>query len=94
VVPRRETLVSYESRSFVTLARPSAPVAVVDRNTPGDTDFNTLTRSTDALRFVSGFETLMLGVRYSPDVGEPSAAGLFGDAAGRLPPMYLGVGFT
>lgn len=94
VSKRWETLVSYESRSFVTRARPSAPVAVVDRNTSGDTDFSTLTRSTDALRFVSGFETLVLGVRYSPDVGEASAAGLFGDSAGPLPPMYLGVGFT
>jgi len=40
-------------------------VAVVDRNTPADTEFNTPTRSTDALGFVSLFETVVLGIRHS-----------------------------
>jgi hypothetical protein len=88
---RWETLVSYESRSFVTRARPSAPVAIVDRKTSPDLDLSSLPRSEQALEFVSGFETLVLGVRYFPERGN---AGLVGDTAGPIPPMYLGVGLT
>jgi hypothetical protein len=88
---RWETLVSYETRSFVTRARPSAPVAIVDRKTSPEMDFALLPRSQQALEFVSGFETLVLGVRYFPQRGN---AGLVGDVSGPIPPMYLGVGFT
>ncbi len=88
---RWETVVSYETRSFVTRARPSAPVAIVARETPADTDFAPLPRSARALELVSGFETLVLGVRYYADRGN---AGLVGDTAGPIPPMYLGVGFS
>jgi hypothetical protein len=88
---RWETLVSYETRSFVTRARPSAPVAIVDRKTSPNLDLSTIPRSAQALEFVSGFETLVLGVRYFPERGN---AGLVGDSAGPIPPMYLGVGFT
>ncbi|MEO8184220.1 MAG: hypothetical protein ABI895_35820 [Deltaproteobacteria bacterium] len=91
---RWETLVSYETRSFVTRARPSQPVAIVPRNTPADTDFATLTRSDQPLEFVSGFETLVLGVRYSPDAPAGGNSGVIGSNSGRFPPMYLGVGFT
>ncbi|MEY2932500.1 MAG: hypothetical protein RL033_3249 [Pseudomonadota bacterium] len=91
---RWETLVSYETRSFVTRARPSRPVAIVPRNTPADTDFATLIRSDQALEFVSGFETLVLGVRYSPDAPSGGSSGVLGASNGRFPPMYLGVGFT
>jgi hypothetical protein len=91
---RWETLVSYETRSFVTRARPSQPVAIVSRNTPAGTDFATLTRSDQPLEFVSGFETLVVGVRYSPDAPSGGTAGVIGGASGRFPPMYLGVGFT
>jgi hypothetical protein len=88
---RWETVVSYETRSFVTRARPSAPVAIVDRKTSPNLDLSTIPRSAQALEFVSGFETLVLGVRYFPERGN---AGLVGDSAGPIPPMYLGVGFT
>jgi hypothetical protein len=88
---RWETLVSYETRSFVTRARPSAPVAIVDRKTSADADLSTIPRSDQALEFVSGFETLVLGIRYFPERGN---AGLVGDSTGPIPPMYLGVGFT
>lgn len=88
---RWETLVSYETRSFVTRARPSAPVAIVDRKTSPNLDLSTIPRSEQALEFVSGFETLVLGVRYFPERGN---AGLVGDGAGPIPPMYFGVGFT
>lgn len=88
---RWETLVSYEARSFVTRARPSAPVAIVPRKTSPNLDLATLPRSQQALEFVSGFETLVLGVRYFPERGN---AGLVGDRSGPIPPMYLGVGLT
>ncbi len=88
---RWETMVSYETRTFVTRARPSAPVAIVDRETAPDSDFALLPRSQGALEFVSGFETLVLGIRYFPESGN---AGLVGDTTGPVPPMYLGVGFT
>jgi hypothetical protein len=86
-----ETLVSYETRSFLTRADPSRPVAIVPRDTPGDSDFSSLERSDSALEMVSGFETLVLGVRYFPVGG---SAGLLGERGGGLPPMYVGVGFT
>jgi hypothetical protein len=88
---RWETLATYETRSFVTRARPSAPVAIVDRKTSANVDFAQLSRSQQSLKFVSGFETLVLGVRYFPERGN---AGLVGDVSGPIPPMYLGVGFT
>jgi hypothetical protein len=88
---RWETLATYETRSFVTRARPSAPVAIVDRKTSANVDFAQLPRSQQSLEFVSGFETLVLGVRYFPERGN---AGLVGDVSGPIPPMYLGVGFT
>lgn len=91
---RWETLVSYETRSFVTRARPSRPVAIVPRNTPADSDFGSLGRSDQALEFVSGFETLVLGIRYSPDAPSGGSSGVMGASNGRFPPMYLGVGFT
>jgi hypothetical protein len=88
---RWETLVSYETRSFVTRARPSAPVAIVSRSTSPDANLAELPRSEQPLELVSGFETLVFGVRHFPDRGN---AGLVGDPAGRVPPMYFGVGFT
>ena len=91
---RWETLVSYETRSFVTRARPSQPVAIVSRNTPAATDFGSLTRSDQPLEFVSGFETLVVGVRYSPDAPSGGNSGVIGGNSGKFPPMYLGVGFT
>jgi hypothetical protein len=88
---RWETVVSYESRSFVTSAHPSAPVAIAARKTSPSADLSQLPRSDGALEFVSGFETLVLGVRYFPERGN---AGLVGDTNGSIPPMYLGIGFT
>lgn len=88
---RWETMVSYETRSFETRARPSAPVAIVSRKTSPDVDFALVPRSQQALAFVSGFETLVLGARYFPERGN---GGLVGDVSGPIPPMYLGVGFT
>jgi hypothetical protein len=88
---RWETVVSYESRSFVTSAHPSAPVAIASRKTSPSADLSQLPRSQGALEFVSGFETLVVGVRYFPDRGN---AGLVGDTNGRIPPMYFGIGFT
>lgn len=88
---RWETMVSYETRSFVTRARPSAPVAIVSRSASPDADLGQLPRSEQPLELISGFETLVIGVRHFPDRGN---AGLVGDPAGRVPPMYFGVGFT
>ncbi len=91
---RWETLVSYETRSFVTRARPSRPVAIVPRNTSADADFGSLPRSDQPLEFVSGFETLVLGIRYSPDAPSGGSSGVLGASNGSFPPMYLGIGFT
>jgi hypothetical protein len=91
---RWETLISYETRTFVTTARPSQPVAVVSHATSPDTDFGTLTRNDQPLEFVSGFETLVLGVRYSPDAPANGGSSLMGESGRGIPPMYLGIGFT
>jgi hypothetical protein len=88
---RWETVVQYETRSFSTAARPEQPVAIIPRNTSPDVDFASIERTTAPLRMVSGFETLVLGVRY---YHEAEGSGLIGESQGQLPPMYLGVGFT
>jgi hypothetical protein len=88
---RWETVVQYETRSFSTAARPEQPVAIIPRNTSPDTDLASIERTTAPLRMVSGFETLVLGVRY---YHEAEGTGLVGESQGKLPPMYLGVGFT
>ncbi|MET0411438.1 MAG: hypothetical protein ABW217_09070, partial [Polyangiaceae bacterium] len=88
---RWETVVQYETRSFSTAARPKQPVAVIPRATSPETDLASIPRTTEPLRMVSGFETLVLGVRYAHDA---EGSGLLGESQGKLPPMYLGVGFT
>jgi hypothetical protein len=88
---RWETVVQYETRSFSTAARPEEPVAIIPRDTSPDTDLASIPRTTAPLRMVSGFETLVLGVRYSH---EAEGSGLLGESQGKIPPMYLGVGFT
>lgn len=92
VSTRWETLVQYETRSFVTRARPSAPVAIAGRDTPAQADLSQLTRSAESLRFESGFETLVLAARYDPDQPR-GGAGLTGESVGRLPAQYFGIGF-
>jgi hypothetical protein len=86
-----ETVVQYETRSFSTAAHPEQPVAIIPRNASPDTDLGSIERTTAPLRMVSGFETLVLGVRYYHDA---AGMGLVGESQGKLPPMYLGVGFT
>lgn len=88
---RWETVVQYETRSFSTAARPEQPVAIIPRDTSPETDLASIPRTTEPLRMVSGFETLVLGVRYSHDA---EGSGLLGESQGKLPPMYLGVAFT
>lgn len=83
-----ETLVMYETRSFVTRARPSTPVAIAGRETSPQADLSQLPRSAGSLRFESGFETLVLAARY-----EAAAPREEGSGRRRLP-QYFGIGLT
>lgn len=86
-----ETLIRYEARTFATRARPSRPVAIASRDTDPDTNLAELPRVDSPLRFESGFETLLLGIRYYP---ERMDGGLAGEKGAKILPQYLGVGFT
>jgi hypothetical protein len=86
-----EPIARYEARAFQTRAIPDRPVRIVPFNTPPNTDLSTIPATTNPLTMVSGFETLVVGVRYVHS-GNPSAT--IGQNNGVIPPVYFGVGFT
>ncbi len=83
-----EPIIRYESRAFDTTARPRGNgVCIVTDDFEGDPD--DCSRTTEPLRLVSGFETLVAGVRYnlykdpSPVIRTPE---------GDLSSIFFGVG--
>ncbi|QQR90569.1 MAG: hypothetical protein IPJ88_02150 [Myxococcales bacterium] len=77
----------YEPRAFDTSTRPSRPVCVVDRGASGDLEQCELSDS--KLRIVSGFEMLVMGVRY--DKSSDSTSAVHNPSRAQLP-FYFGVG--
>jgi hypothetical protein len=84
-----EPVISYETRAFQTTAQPNRPVRIVPHDTPRSTDLSTIPETTGPLTMISGFETLVLGIRYnqSADGGAVIDPGM-----SPLPPFYFGVG--
>ena len=83
-----EPTIRYEARAFRTSARPDRAVCVVPRS-GGPADLSSCATSSEALRVVSGFETLVVGVRYRQD-REPGLSPT--ERAAALPPLFFGVG--
>lgn len=83
-----EPIIQYESRAFRTRAKPSQPVCLVPRDNP-PTDLSTCPRTMDDLEIISGFETLVVGVRYNHDK-DPDA--VIREQKGKVPPILVGVG--
>jgi hypothetical protein len=82
-----EPQIRYESRAFDTEARPVAGVCVVPRT--GDFDPDTCTRTTEPLKIISTFETLVAGVRYD----HSRSGSVVVEAKGtKVPPLFFGVG--
>ncbi len=82
-----EPIIRYESRAFHTEANPRRPVCVVRPDVADD--LSLCTRSRDTLRMTSGFETLVLGVRYDRNK-DPSAVLARRDT--KFPPITFGIG--
>lgn len=82
-----EPIIRYESRAFHTEAHPKRPVCVVTPEVADDLEL--CARNRDTLRMTSGFETLVLGVRYDKNK-DPSATLAQRDT--KFPPITFGVG--
>ena len=82
-----EPIIRYESRAFQTEAKPSMPVCVVTKEVASD--LSTCARTDKTLEMISGFETLVLGVRYDRS---KQAGAVMSARKGKTPPMTFGVG--
>ena len=83
-----EPIIRYESRAFRTRARPEQPVCIIpQKNAPQD--LADCPRTTNDLNIVSGFETLVLGVRYDQSQDTDFVRRHKGEV---LPPIFFGVG--
>ncbi len=82
-----EPIIRYESRAFHTEADPERPVCVVTPEVADD--LSECERTTRPLHMISGFETLVLGVRYDKNK-DPGAVLTRRDA--KYPAFTFGVG--
>lgn len=85
-----EPVIRYETRAFATEAHPRENVCVVDRDAPEDATEDCPGTMGD-LKIVSGFETLVLGVRY--DHSRSNEAVVTEKVRGKIPPITVGVGY-
>jgi hypothetical protein len=103
-----EPIIRYETRAFQTRAIPLQPVRIVPFNTSPDADLSTIPLTTSPLTLVSGFETLVVAMRYDANGDPPTlndnrstkSTGTNGTTPAvsqkrsPIPPFYFGVGFT
>lgn len=82
----------YESRAFETTARPNRPVRIVPHDTSPDADLSALPATTEPLRVTSAFQTFIVGMKYVGSDRDP--AGVIGAKGGKVPPFYVGLGYT
>lgn len=82
-----EPIIRYESRAYHTEADPERPVCVVTEDVVDD--LSACERSRQPLRMISGFETLVIGVRYDKSK-DPSAVLATRDE--KMPPLTFGIG--
>ncbi|HVU02209.1 MAG TPA: hypothetical protein VHE30_10665 [Polyangiaceae bacterium] len=86
-----EPVIRYETRAFQTRATPNRPVRIVPYDTSPDTDLATIPETTNRLSMISGFETLVLAVRYDQS-SDTSATIDSNRGEVPFPPFYVGVG--
>ncbi|HKP61120.1 MAG TPA: hypothetical protein VJV78_30525 [Polyangiales bacterium] len=84
-----EPIIRYESRAFHTEAIPEKPVCIVTAEVADD--LSKCVRSGKPLEMISGFETLVVGVRYDKSK-DPSATLIKRDE--KLPPLTFGIGLV
>ena len=101
-----EPIIRYETRAFQTRAVPMQPVRIVPFNTSPDADLSTIPITTSPLTMVSGFETLVIAMRYDANGDPPTfydnrSTKLNGTKTtiptpspqrSPIPPFYFGVG--
>jgi len=82
-----EPIIRYESRAFQTKAKPIGKVCIVKPDQGGDLE--NCPPTDKPLRIVSGFETLVAGIRYnhSKDSSPVTHA-----PKGKVPPIFVGIG--
>jgi hypothetical protein len=85
-----EPVIRYETRAFATRAHPRENVCVVDRDAPESATEDCPGTMGD-LKIVSGFETLVLGVRY--DHSRTVDAVVSEKVRTKFPPITFGVGY-
>jgi hypothetical protein len=85
-----EPVVRYETRAFETKAHPTEGVCIVDRDAPENAT-DDCPGTMGELKIVSGFETLILGVRY--DHSRTSEAVVNEKVRGKIPPITVGLGY-
>jgi hypothetical protein len=83
-----EPVIRYETRAFATRATPRMGVCVVDRDAPEDATED-CPGTMGPLKIISGFETLVIGVRYDHN---KSGSPVISDKVGKIPPFMFGVG--
>jgi hypothetical protein len=91
ISPAWQPIISYEARAFQSTAIPREPVRIMPHNADPDSDISQFPQTTQTLRMVSGFETLVAGVRYDPT---KSGSSMIGATNKTIPAFYLGAGFT
>lgn len=82
-----EPIIRYESRAFYTRANPKGKVCIVKKNQTGDLEDCPMTDR--PLRIVSGFETLVAGIRYNHD---KDSSPVIHSPKGKVPPIFVGIG--
>lgn len=85
-----EPVVRYETRAFATRAYPRQNVCVVDRDA-SESDTESCPGTMGDLRIVSGFETLVLGVRY--DHSRSGEATVTQHVRNKVPPLTFGLAY-
>ncbi len=84
-----QPIIRYETRSFSTSATPKIPLCIVDFESSADLDLMTCPKTTNRLSMISSYETLVAGIRITPDVRSTS---MLATRKAKLPPMYVGLG--
>jgi hypothetical protein len=82
-----EPIIRYETRAFQTRAKPKGKVCIVKKDQTGDLENCPMTDQ--PLRIVSGFETLVAGVRYNHD---KNSSPVIHTPKGKIPPIFFGIG--
>ena len=79
-----QPIIRYETRAFSTSASPKIPVCIVDFESSADLDLATCPKTTNRLSMISSYETLVAGIRITPDIASTS---MLATRKAKLPPL-------